>query len=342
MKELLYQDVMLEKIKRQGNIKELQYHANGGAVHLGQISPGCEKCYRGDTWHGGGVQLGAKCMSNCSVCYYNRNRGEQSQEEKNGIISDHFYYYLNGIKSKAFAYQSSGETLIYIDDLEKVMSIHRSMDADQGNQMYHHLYTNGILANDTVLERLKEGGVHELRFHFTASNSSEEVIKNMYRAAKMGFAITIEEPAYPPNRKQIFDLLPILEDVAGKHLDMVEVSLTEHNIPDIEKEYPEVEYYRDYLTHVYDQGLTYDVMEEVVEKGYNFSVMDCNSGTERFRGQKSRLAFDMKSLEGMSAPFPYDEPKKSKYWWYEKNQIELEKRIAAGTAFQIKKYVDNL
>ena len=344
MKELIYQEVMNEKYNRQKQIPNLETHVSGGAIHIGKVSPGCEWCFTGESapFSGGGVQIGAKCMSNCSVCYYDRNRPEQTREQTNSIITDHFFYKLTGNKYKAFAYQSSGETLLYLNDLEKVMAIHKAMDKEQGRQMYHHLYTNGIPASPDVLQRLKDGGVHELRFHLTASSSSKKVIQNMYNAAKMGFAITIEEPSYPPNREEIFNLLPILEDVGGKHLDMVEVQLTESNMPDIEREYPEGRYFRDHYPQLYDEGLTYDIMEEVNKKGYHFSVMDCNSGVERYRQNKARVGFDIKTLEGLSAPFPYEEPKIDLEWWYKENQEKLAQRIVDGTAFTDMVYVNKI
>lgn len=326
LEELNYQDVIEEKIKRQRSIPELEFHAAGHCVHIGKISPGCRGCFTNE--RGGGVQIGNLCMCNCPMCYYDRNRKEQDRNQTHNIIADHFYDSLQmGIKPIAYSYQSSGETLMYLDDIEKTALIHRQSDKSKGINIYHHVYTNGILADDETLERLKNMGAHELRYHVTASlynkngkDTTQDVIKSMYKAAKMGFSVTIEEPSYPLHRKELFGLLPILEDCGGKHLDIVEIQLTQHNFNDIQRHYPNGRYYKDYFYHLYDEGLVYDIMEEVISKKYNFSVIDCSSAVERCRqGKFQSVGFRMESIEGLCDDFPYFDPQDNPNWFYEKN-----------------------
>lgn len=320
LKEISFQEVIRYKLKRRDAINELQYHAGGIAVHYGKISPGCRQCFTGE--QGGGIQIGTNCMSACTVCYGPRPRPEESIESINKKIE------IEKIRSSnldnnpiSISYQSLGETLYYIDYLEEFSKIHREFESKKNIQIYHHLYTNGLLLNDEMLSRLKEMGIHEIRFHVTASFLNKSVIKNLYKAARSGFTVTIEEPSYPIFKEEIFSLLPILEDCGGKHLDIIETRLTEYNFKRIGKEYPNGKYYKDYFYHLFDEGLVYDIIEEVIKKNYSFSVIDCNSDVEKSRnGRFQHIGFNMNSIIGMCKDFPYFKPKPSnKYLFYENN-----------------------
>ena len=137
--------------------------------------------------------------------------------------------------------------------------------------------------------------VDELRFHISASNFSKKVINYMYEAAKMGFIVSVEEPSWPHHKDNIVDLLPTFEDIGVKHLNLVEIQVTEWNIDNIEKAYlgdDTVGIYKDYYWHLYDGGMVYDIMEEVIDKKYSYSVLDCNGGVERCRHGKMHHVFD--------------------------------------------------
>jgi len=256
------------------------------------------------------------------MCYYSRNRKDDEREVDyiRKLLSDFFYKSFDpNYKPVALSLQSSGETLLYINDLEMFMMILNKMKSDRNINTYHHLYTNGVLATKDNLKRLKDMGIHELRFHISASGFSKLVIENMYEASKMGFFVSVEEPSWPKHKKQLMDHLPIFEDIGLKHLNMVEVQVTKYNFNDIDKEYPngrfydiDKEYpngrfYKDALLHLYDEGLVYDIIEEVIKKGYPYSVLDCNSWIERYRHVKTskNTWFDMKLIDGMCADWNY-------------------------------------
>ena len=282
-----YDDIMKEKFKRREQIKEIEYHAYGHCVHIGKISAACRICFTNEL--GGGIQVGQECMAKCPMCYYDRKR-DDSREPQTSIDSRLADFFYNSIqpnwKPLAFSYQSTGETLLYTSQLEQFAMILASVDRKHNYKMYHHLYTNGILADNDMLDRLKAMDVHEIRFHVSASNFSKSVFKNMELAAKKGFIISIEEPSWPLHKEDLFKAFKVLENCGGKHLNIVEVQVTEYNIQDISKCYPDGRIYKDYMYHFYDEGLVYDIMEHVISKNYSFSVLDCNSGVERCRHGK--------------------------------------------------------
>lgn len=305
-----FQEIYEEKLKRQKEIKGLEFHASGHCVHLGKISPGCRRCFTGE--EGSGIQVGTQCMCDCPYCYYDPNRREESRTSMDNRITEFFRNSLD-LKWKpiVFALQSAGETLFYIDELEKITLILDQVGKNSGINQYRYVYTNGILANEPMLKRLEEMKVKEIRFHLSASNFSEEVYKNMETASKMGFTITVEEPSWPKHRKQLFDMLPRLEAVGGKHLDIVEVQLNRNNYKSVELEYPgnSARAFKDFYYHLYDEGLVYDIMEEVIQKNYHFSVMDCNSSVERCRhGDDGHILFDFEEINGAFDKWDYNRP----------------------------------
>ena len=157
-----------------------------------------------------------------------------------------------------------------------------------------------------MLERLQRIGVQEVRFHWSASGFSDEVYAHMKCAKARGMVVTVEEPAYPPNRDAIMERLPMLEELGLSHLDLIELHLTEYNWDAMQKLFPGDGYaaYKDYFYHLYDNGMTYDIMEECIRRGYHFSVIDCNSGVERCRNNLDQdVCFSWACVENMCSPW---------------------------------------
>ena len=118
--EIISRDyVLAEKEKRRANLKTLQRHAYGGANHIGEMSPGCRICFTGE--EGGGVQIGQECNCDCTVCYYKRGRNDEDMNEAERLRESLTGFFRNGFEKKfqpwIYAFQSAGETLMYIDQL---------------------------------------------------------------------------------------------------------------------------------------------------------------------------------------------------------------------------------
>lgn len=335
MKIVAYQEIMKEKLKRQDKLLKMgaQLHADGHCFHVGEISPGCRKCFTSE--QGSGVQVGTQCMYRCPYCYYDPNRVEESADSIKSVISDYFFNSLrpNQYRPTTFSYQSVGETLYYIDELEQIALLLDEMQRKTGIKQYRFMYTNGVLADKAMLKRMKENlGLHEIRFHLSASNFSKTVLNNMKEAAKMGFILTVEEPSWPLHKEQIMELLPFFEEVGLKHLDLVEVQISDHNKGAIQQNYREDKWkaYKDFFYHLYDEGMVYDIMEEVINKGYSFSVIDCNSGVERCRHAKTNQPFRPRikdeTLQGMTAYWDFGYPELNSFTpeQEEKHKKEIE------------------
>lgn len=307
MKTISRDYVFSEKYKNRARLKKLETHADGGCIHMGKISPACRVCFTGEK--GGGIQLGQECNANCTVCYYRRGRKNSDELGRaEDILASHFRdSFDDNWLPYGFAFQSAGETLMYIDKFLPFGQIFRAYEKRHGIKIYNYVYSNGLMINEPyMLDKLEELQVQEIRFHLSASKWNKKVLKNMELTRERGITLSVEEPSYPPERENILKHLPVLNDLGVKHMNLVEVQITQYNKPDIEKEYPEGRIFKDHFYHLYDEGLVYEVMEEVEKNNYNFSVLDCNSTVETYRQVKNQaIGFDFSTIDDMCAEFDY-------------------------------------
>jgi pyruvate formate-lyase activating enzyme-like uncharacterized protein len=278
MRILCIQEAFKRKFERQSGIRPLEYHASGHCVHIGKLSPGCYKCFVPDEFSTN-IMAGVKCNLNCPYC--------PVKKENKSPFPDHFFENLkarlyrkvltadvsNTIPSIAFS--GEGEPLMHLDVITDMMNFLRDIEGHMKKRPWYYLYTNGTFADlDTVL-LLKDLGFDEIRFHIGASNFSKGVYKNMANAVPHFKAITVETPAWPPHRKKLFEMLPIIEDIGVRYLNIGETEITIHNYEKISKILPNGEIYQCYGINLYDDGLVYDIMEEILRKKYSYSVLDC-------------------------------------------------------------------
>lgn len=276
MKYLTIQEAFERKFKRQKKIKKLKYDALGSCVHIGKISPGCISCFKVDPF---AINFfsGTKCNVNCIYCTSNKN-------DKGGIKTKIIRFANRVLKPSkmsasppsTFCFGGGGEPLLYFDFISKRVKLLHRLCKNLKRKPWLYLYTNGILANKDMLLKLKELGFDEIRFHLGATNFSPAVYRHMRIATKYFKAITVETPAWPPHKKQLFKMLPIIEDIGVKHLNVGEIEVNHNNLKRILKAFPDAEIYPCCEVHLDDAGLVYDIMEEVIRKNFSYSVLDCN------------------------------------------------------------------
>lgn len=306
MRIVPYQEILEKKIKRQKELLAMgaQMHANGHCFHYGQISFGCRDCFSGEQ----SINLfhGTQCMCHCPYCYYAPTREElilnEQQEQREIEFITYKLREMENYRPAIVSLCSSGETLLYIDTFERYAAQLYPLIYEKKIRPYTFVYTNGLLADDAMLDRLQHIGVQEIRFHWSASDFSAKVYEHMRLAKERGMIVTVEEPAYPPNREALLEHLPLLEACGVDHLDLIELHLTEHNYKPLEQLLSSDDYlvYKDYFYHLYDNGMTYDIMEECIRNDWHFSVIDCNSGVERCRNHQDQdVCFSWDCIQGM-------------------------------------------
>lgn len=283
-------EILADKDRRRAALKKLGPHRsslNNELHHVGKISPGCMTCILRGPGSQFAIYTGSECNVKCPYCYYDPQRTDVSTNTAAAVsqnLSD-LYKIISSPYSKLrhVTYNSFGETLMYMSIIEEAAKMILRYQENRGYKIYSHLYTNGMLATEDVLSKLKDLEVTELRFHLSASHFSQRVLDNMVNAIKKGFTVTVEEPALPENQAKLIELLPWFEDIGLNHLDIVECQVTPFNFPYLDKKYPTHRYYVDHLWQMYDEGMTFDIMEEILKNNYSFSAIECNSRIECLR-----------------------------------------------------------
>jgi pyruvate formate-lyase activating enzyme-like uncharacterized protein len=284
-----FRDIVFERAKRQSRIKELEVHAHGHCIHVGKISFGCGWCFSKKAMFQLSVGTQCTCRDNCPSCFFGSCSDGHTIQPYRDNLAELFESALQfDWKPEIFSYNSWGETLLALaggsrEVFLRAASILQRVEERHAYKIYKKLYTNGLLATEDTLAFLKNDlDITEIRFHLSASLFSEAVYRHMETAKAMGFVVVVEEPSLPGHRDQLFAMLPRLEAIGAKHLDMCEVEITENNIQRLHALLPDGRMYKNMAYHLYDEGLVYDLIEEVIRRNYTFSVIDCNSDRERF------------------------------------------------------------
>lgn len=290
MKLLPIQDVYTRKFERQKKIKGLQYHAAGHCVHIGKISPGCYSCFVDDKY-GKNLVAGLSCNCDCVYCASGArlsNHGRKNEKEKLKETLENFLRFkadsdvltreasMPDYNPGKISFSGGGEPLMYIDNIANYMGLFHELHKSLEKKPWYFLYTNGILATTRILERLNALGIDEIRFHLGATDFSEKVYRNMGKAANYVKAVSVETPAWPFHREELFQMLPRIQDIGVKHLNITEIELNNNNFKKISETLPDGEICQCGELQLYDNGVVYDLMEEVIRRNYTFSVLDCN------------------------------------------------------------------
>ncbi|MFH1857983.1 MAG: radical SAM protein [Candidatus Omnitrophota bacterium] len=209
---------------------------------------------------------------------------------------------LPGYNLQKFSFSGGGEPLLYMDRISDWMKFLRQLNKNLPRKPWYYLYTNGILADKKMLLRLRDLGFDEVRFHLGSSNFSKKVYKNVENAVAYFKAVTIETPAWPPHRKKLFEMLPIIEAMGVKHVNIGEIEINRHNFLRILEALPDAEIYAAHEVHMDDGGLVYDIFEEVIRKKYSYSVIDCSCFVKAIqRGKAGWITY--RDLDGLFAEY---------------------------------------
>lgn len=288
------QEAYKRLFERQASIPELELHANGHCAHVGKLSPGCLKCFVADNFYVNfavalATGLPTECQADCPYCaddkstrapkglVRNRETPWEMPDATAGWLRQHVLANGPNCVIPSLSFSGGGDPLQHFDIVRSYMNeFVKEIGPQLPQNPWYFLYTNGLGMTEDRAVECRDIGLDEVRFHLGASNFSELVYENMEVAAKVLNTVTVETPAWPPHRKKLFEMLPRLEDIGVKHLNLGQIELNIHNKQSILKAYPEGEFYQVHTYQMDDGGLVYDLIGEVVEKGYSYSVLDCN------------------------------------------------------------------
>ena len=294
MKLIPIQEAYKRLFDRQASIPELELHANGHCAHIGKLSPGCLKCFVADSFYVNfavalATGLPTECQADCPYCADDKTtrapKGSVTEARTTwempvataGWLRQHAIANCQNSVIPSLSFSGGGDPLMHFDIVRSYMNeLKDEVEPQLSRLPWYFLYTNGVDMSEDCAKRCRDVGFDEVRFHLGASNFSERVYRNMEIAAKVLGTVTVETPAWPPHREKLFEMLPRIDGIGVQHLNLGQVEVNIHNRESILKAYPDGEFYQVLSYQMDDGGLVYELMREVVEKGYSYSVLDCN------------------------------------------------------------------
>jgi pyruvate formate-lyase activating enzyme-like uncharacterized protein len=166
------------------------------------------------------------------------------------------------------------------------------VDPYMGTRGWAKVYTNGTLLNLDNILRLEDAGFDEVRVHLGATNFSDTVYHDLRLVVKHIPTVTVETPSWPPHRERLFEMLPIIQDIGIKHLDICQVEIvSKAQLSRIEKALGNVELYQAFYPVMDDGGLVEDIIREVLDRRYTYSVLDCNGFVKQSRSALSSHSY---------------------------------------------------
>ena len=200
----------------------VHYSAKGSKLYTGSRSPGCQICENG---YWGCNFINDLCTQDCFFCPSDHSMKDetisQTDDFKFKNPMDHIHFLKTfGIKGVGF---SGGEPLLVLDNL---LSHITAIRKEFGSSMYLWMYTNGNLVNNSVLKRLREAGLNEIRFNLTARNYD---VTPVLLAKKDIPVVTVEIPAVPEEFESIKKLLFEWESIGVDFLNIHQLYATAYN-----------------------------------------------------------------------------------------------------------------
>ncbi len=194
------------------------------------ISQGCRLCHEG-SWLC--VYVTKRCNRDCCFCSQekpkHRGQGGKSDDPIRAYVSDKIRFgdvdevvrYLMYWKIKGLGI-SGGEPLLVFDRVLRLISLAKKKIPE----IYVWLYTNGDLATEQKLRRLKKAGLDEIRFDLAARDyelsplrAAEGIIRN----------VAVETPAIPKDRKKLIAAIKELRQIGVRYLNLHELMVTDEN-----------------------------------------------------------------------------------------------------------------
>lgn len=202
----------------------VQYSFKQTKLDCTSLSTGCRACGGGE-WSC--LFINGKCNCRCFYC--------PTPQDQIGIPT------TNGIQfhkpadyadyAALFKFRgvsiSGGEPLLTVDTSLKYISAVRKK---LGDSVYIWLYTNGTLSSKSILSRLRDAGLNEIRFDIGATHYA---LENAKEAVGIIPVVTVEIPAIPEDKAIMKEKLVEMSDIGISHLNLHQLRLTPFNFEKI-------------------------------------------------------------------------------------------------------------
>jgi len=270
-------EVTVEITHLRESIPEVRFHETHQAVSTGPLVPGCRICTQMAHM---AFQLGFRCNARCPFCFlhtYQADTPDKEEEYHRQALLAEFRQRKDELKGISL---TGGEPLMYLSELEKCVLEMRELKPE----LHFWVYTNGILADPGHLDVLQNLGIREIRFNLAATNYSDEIIEKIGGARKMFENVVVEVPSYPKQKDRLLGCLDELNRIGIDQLNLQELLVTDANVGSLEGEGYQsgILYLKKFFLYG-SRRMTYEVMQQCVDRGYAFTVNDCSASEFGFR-----------------------------------------------------------
>ncbi len=342
-------------LERQSQIAELELHANGHAAHIGKLSPGCLHCFTADRFYTNFAPaqisgISNFCQRDCDYCQDDKTQrvskvassawwkfdthkvrpkmplrkvlladafANAGKPPNKGIV-DQTTGKVDGRLYPSISFSGMGEPTLHLEVIEQYIKFYRTeVDPVIGKHTWVHLYTNGLSMTRKMAKQCVAMGVDEIRFHLGASDFSEKVYKNLEIAIRYFGTVSVETPLWPPHREKLFEMLPRIDELGVKHLNLGQVEMNKGNRESLLDAYPEGRWYPMQAYQLYESiDLFYDLLEEYVKNDYSYSILSCDGFVKQMQragdyGVRTKdVAIDDVDLENLADFAEYEKARR--------------------------------
>lgn len=194
-----------------------------------KLSPGCYTCKSG-SWIC--IYIGVSCNLKCLSCPQTSRHDQKEFIWANGGNDD--IHSLEDLKRvieknkriKGLSF-SGGEPFLYLNKVYEWLDFINENFADLN--LYLWIYTNGMKVTKDACLKLKEKGIKEIRFDFSATNYSDKIFQKIKYCKDIFDKVCVEVPVEPWKTDKLLEVLPKLNSIGLDYLNLHELSICEDN-----------------------------------------------------------------------------------------------------------------
>lgn len=254
----------------------------------GELTPGCGACCLEGRWTQ--IRTTTKCCCHCSFCYHFTGKkwwGVELIPPDMYVINDTMYS-ENDVRL-LFENQGgnfvNGVAWLHFEPLMELDKMLPLMKFIKGKGLHQWLYTNGVLATEVTLKKMRDAGLDEIRFNLAATNCADPVIKNMKRARKFFKYLCVESPVFTSFHNSFMKKRSAILDTGVDHINFAELQLFPGTLDNFKNEGQIYRYRKGYVSPVKSRQLVYDIFETASRERWRGVVLhDCSNETKFLRG----------------------------------------------------------